>query len=283
MKRCCLVFALLLIVAAVTFPHLATAQDSTTPRPGTWTYTEFNNTYTCFGETTLNTLDDMDERFQVEFTLLVEDGGDTLIFVFDGADIIYTRTSDTTYEGAVLDPLPIPEFSATLTVAHAELMDAIEQQSYSEDCVSNYANAYVFVSEESPQIWTETTRDFSDLSFFNECLGRTGITEAPDAWVLNDVLVPLSIAEDGSIIIGTRVFAADEGTFVYEDVLSAAGTSSRTVTTLTPVSEWVYDVDVLFRLDEREDCQVVYTSQLVSTDWEEWENYVGVDEEDAEE
>ena len=193
------------------------------------------------------------------------DEGETLIAVWAGPDIVYTRNEEGVYTGVTLIPESY-EFEATLEVIDEETM---EGTSVLTTGAFESESAYRYVLGEDTEtlaVYTEGERTIEEYSQFQECMGRTNV-EPGSAWTTPDLLIPIiADPEDNLIIWDQRTFA--EGAGGLENVETTEFGTLENVTTRTLTSAG--DESFVFRYHaiagERDDCEMIYESTLTPFD-----------------
>lgn len=207
------------------------------------------------------------EAEEVIVTFGVYDDGATLIGARGLEDFLYVRNADGTYEGSFLVILSAGyEYHATLTVVSPTEMSVVAE-TVIFDCTATATVRYERLEGDGSQLWTETTREVLDASFFGECLGRT-VTLLPE-WVrLPDFIVAIRFDEDN----GTAYYNGDEYEGSADGFTRVEDSSDNPyLPTVATYTLEVVDDDALVHalssiMYAREDCQIAYTGTLAPFD-----------------
>lgn len=213
-------------------------------------------------------LDEVIENVGVveEFPVYMLDDGATLLIVHDGDDYLYTRTADGVYGGALVAPDEDEVWESTLTIADDSHMLETSTYMLGEDCVVQYEIEYLLVNDTPAKLWTETVRTFTNFTF-PTCLGLMGLEEPFGTWIDNDELVPIVFLDDLSgIRIGTDDYGVTGEGFYRETDEVIADKPHHYQWTIRQTSLEIFTLDFLYIVDNRDDCAVAYTSQLIRVD-----------------
>lgn len=207
------------------------------------------------------------EAEEVIVTFGVYNDGETMLGVRGLEDFLYTRNADGTYTGSFLVILSEGyEYHATLTVVSPTEM-TVEAETIIFDCTATATVRYERLEGEGSQLWTETTREVTNHSFFDECLDVT-IISLP-VWVrLPDFIVAVRFDEDN----GLAYYNGDEyegggGSFTrIEDTSDDEYLPTVITYTLEVMDEESLVHSMSSIMYEREDCQIAYTGTLAPFD-----------------
>lgn len=252
----------LMLCTLLTTPLVSYAQDdSLVPLEGTWTYLALNIDADCSWSSGTTTLEDYagSEDFAFEFPVYVLDGGERLLFVFEGDDILYTQIGPGTYESTLIGTDPDETYDGLMAVLDEESVQTSAVFSLGDDCTYTYDNAYIFLNDTTAELWTETPRTLTNTSM-GECLARTGVAEV---WIENDLFVPVIYPDDLSgVLIGTTLYEISERGFEHTSSYTVGDSVQVFSTILEPIDDDTLAVDFLYQIDGRDDCAIAYTSEL---------------------
>ncbi|GEM_PF-3485821 len=195
-------------------------------------------------------------------TLLLEVDEDTLLAVVGGADVVYTRDTGDVYVGTPLIDLGI-DSEATLTFVDE---DTVETTAVTRTGTLTLESSRTLArSELSAQVWIESERDLEEYSMFAECMGRTAVSP-PGAFARPDAILPVRVDDDaGELLLGNVLLTGGGG--AYERVTeSPFGTFTQVITQTATVSDSQIMLTYYAVADERDDCEVRYTSVFIPFD-----------------
>ena len=196
--------------------------------------------------------------------ILSSEDGAVMIAAAMGADVLFIRDDDTgDYAGSQLVPGGA-DFGSTLHITGPDTMEETATISYGA-FDDHYLLSYTRVEGVTAQFWSEVERSFSDVGFFGPCLGRTDADPGP-GWSNPDPIIPVIFGDEGSLTIDDLEFSGGGGSFVNESLREAGQSSIATTRTVTLVSDTEIEFTFEMVLDERDDCQVIYTSTWVPFD-----------------
>jgi hypothetical protein len=247
------------------------AQDDL-PLAGDWReiYVESDSS-DCFGgggdDTTSDDSAEEVEVPEVIVTFGVYNDGETLLGVRGLEDFLYVRSADGTYEGSFLVILSEGyEYHATLTVVSPTEM-LVEAETVIFDCTTTATVRYERLEGDGSQLWTETSREVLDASFFGDCLGRT-IISLP-VWVrLPDFIVAVKFDEaNGLAYYNGDEYEGGGGSFTrIEDTSDDPYLPTVVTYTLEAAGDDALVHSMSSIMYEREDCQIAYTGTLIPFD-----------------
>jgi hypothetical protein len=222
----------------------------------------------CFGGGGESTSSDEEvEAEDVIVTFGVYDDGETMLGVRGLEDFLYTRSADGTYEGSFLAILSEGyEYHATLTVESPTEMSVVSE-TVIFDCTASATVRYERLEGDGGQLWTETAREVTNHSFFDECLDVTLISLP--VWVrLPDFLVAVRFDEDnGLAYYNGAEYEGGGGSFTrVEDTSDDPYLPTVVTYTLEVVGDDALVHSMASIAYEREDCQIAYTGTLVPFD-----------------
>lgn len=266
LKRSLILWLIIITLSILSIPtsNNAVAQSGLEPNEGRWTHLEYNQEGDCFGQVSL-TLEDVLETpdFQPNFTLFKDEFSETFIAAFDGPDYIYIPNGAGEYQVGLLQEMEGFRFFGNATVTEdGEEMLFSGTLFIDENCILNFTHTYIWLEESPATIWIETERQFTDVSFFNECLGR--INGVPsEAWAQHDLAIPIDLdlaQEEGLLLVGSRPFSESEGAYVFEESGSSADLATYMAISLLPLSDTQIQVSAFYQINDRSDCSIIYES-----------------------
>ena len=200
-----------------------------------------------------------------EVVVISLDDGETLLIIWAGSDIIYTRQDDGTYSGAELVAGGGYEFEATLEIIDDNTMQSdsvVQTGSFTSETTLRYA----LVEDEdiAAQLYVEGEREIVEFSQFQECLGRTDVTVGR-AWTRSDLLVPMRFTDDG-LIWNEMVFEGGGGVYINERTEEFSSFENLITQTFTATGEGNFDYNSHAIADGRDDCEMIYNSSYAPFD-----------------
>jgi hypothetical protein len=192
-----------------------------------------------------------------ERVLFLEIDENTIIEIWRGPDIVYTRSGGSgPFTGSLLQPGGY-EFSATLQLN--EDGTRLSTSSVSSGAFDSESRTEYTLTDEEYIVVTEVNRLLYDYSMFSTCMGLTGV-QPGRAWVVPDLLIPLRVEPD-AVYLGAKGLP-EFGPNVYREELSdPSGEASSFTLGLT--GDQIGYIHYEERLDGRRDCRIVYESMLV--------------------
>ena len=262
---------LLLTLMSLLLVLPAFAQDAeTTAEPpltaGLWTYAPGGELQSdCYGSSsTFDPYGDYDPEALPSFALIPADNGEWLL-IQAGADYRFTPADEGSFNASLIDSQDLFTFEGTMEFTSPDAFTVVGEFAYDPSCTYTGTTQFELVEAAEVSIWTEMTREFSDITFFNECLDRDNTVPAP-GWAASDLLALLTETETGLMLDGV-VFDGAPGEYIYEDRDETTMGVYYDIITLTGAPEdGLLTVNHFYQIDDRADCQVEYDSEYVPFD-----------------